>query len=657
MKRKLTSILLFSALLAGGASTFVSCTDNESDNAYNASVSLADVIAQQKQKLTNLDEWLGDLKTQNPSLADAIDARIQANLAAMDQGAISELGQYATLDAAIQASESYQGLKSEIAAIERLRLTDSTAHAKLDSALQAQIDTAAAHVSSLEEMQAKMQKSLDYLVNKNLANIAINATENPVVGEWNAAFIGSQLNLAAAYYGVADDGNEGWDVKPGNVLGKNGDAGYIYVSLNPTELDPANITELKLVDSQGNEAKGFKLGDLKETNKVLTYGYTRAASANGFYAIPVTCTDPQNDDFSLNKGELKAAAKNVLDELKNPSQTNLQLANIATTLYRSLNNQLKAYTVKATYYLYDATTGELVKKTQVAPTYNMAAFAVKPLSFNFATDNQYLDKLGVALDRFHFVTLSDKLDKFASALDFKVEYEGNKEIVVYTLVPTANATVSAENGNVVIKSTTGEPLATIKNATYKEQDGVYVITTTDTSIADVMNSVNNQIANKLQPLQNVLNNAKLNNYVEKYDNYVPKLNNLLHKITSNIGNVNRLLQPTLMYVDQNNNWNFVSTANHFGSRFTGTGATVMVATSYTAEYLAPAYKKSIYVKDAKNGAAILVNGKEIKKGDTFSGNVHKIVFNASEAGDYTIVYKAIDYFGHTAEKEFYITVK
>ena len=655
MKRKLTSILLFSALLAGGASTFVSCTDNESDNVYNASVSLADVIAKQKTELAGLNEWLGDLRTKNPSLADAIDARIKENLAAMDKGAINELGQYATLDEAIQASKSYQGLKSEIAAIEKLRQSDSLAHAKLDSALQAQIDTAAAHVSSLEEMQAKMQKSLDYLVNKNLANIAINATENPVVGEWNAAFIGSQLNLAAAYYGVAAEGNKDWDVKAGNVLGKNGDAGYIYVSLNPTELDPANITELKLVDSQGNEAKGFKLGDLKETNKVLTYGYTRAASANGFYAIPVTCTDPQNDDFSLNKGELKAAAKNVLDELKNPSQTNLQLANIATTLYRSLNNQLKAYTVKATYYLYDATTGELVKKTQVAPTYNMAAFAVKPLSFNFAKDNQYLDKLGVALDRFHFVTLSDKLDKFASALDFKVEYEGNKEIVVYTLVPTANATVSAENGNVVIKSTTGEPLATIKNATYKEQDGVYVITTTDTSIADVMNSVNNQIANKLQPLQNVLNNAKLNNYVEKYDNYVPKLNNLLHKITSNIGNVNRLLQPTLMYVDQNNNWNFVSTANHFGSRFTGTGATTMVATSYTAEYLAPAYKKSIYVKEA--GAEILVDGKTIKEGDTFSGNVHKIVFNATKAGNYTIVYKAIDYSGVEVEKNFYITVK
>lgn len=666
MKRKLTSILLFSALLAGGASTFVSCTDNESDNAYNASVSLADVIAKQKTELAGLNEWLGDLRTKNPSLADAIDARIKENLAAMDKGAISELGQYATLDAAIQASESYKGLKSEIAAIEKLRLTDSTAQAKLDSALQAQIDTAAAHVSSLEEMQAKMQKSLDYLVNKNLANIAINATENPVVGEWNAAFIGSQLNLAAAYYGVAAEGNEDWDVKAGNVLGKNGDAGYIYVSLNPTELDPANITELKLVDSQGNEAKGFKLGDLKETNKVLTYGYTRAASANGFYAIPVTCTDPQNDDFSLNKGELKAAAKNVLDKLKNPSQTNLQLADIATTLYRSLNNQLKAYTVKATYYLYDATTGELVKKTQVAPTYNMAAFAVKPLSFAFAKDNQYLAKVSAALDRAHFVTLSDKLSKIMSSLN-DVKFE-NQELSVYSFVAALGVTAENVNGNVVFKNGTST-VATINNATVELQGStdvtvgsetktqyIYKMTVKDdTMLKPVIEEINNTIAGKLQPIKDVLGSAKLNNYVEKFDNYVPKLNNLLHKITSNIANVNRLLQPTLMYVDTNNNWNFVSTANHFGSRFTGTGATTMVATTYTAEYLAPAYKKSIYVKEA--GAEILVDGKTIKEGDTFSGNVHKIVFNATKAGNYTIVYKAIDYSGVEVEKNFYITVK
>lgn len=668
MKRQLTSILLFSALLVGGASTFVSCTDHESDSAYNTSVSLADAIAKQKSDLTELNEWLGKLRTEKPSLADAIDARIKANKQAIEELMAENFVTYGKLNAAIDGSKAYTDslVKSEIGAIEKLRKTDSLANARLDSALQAQIDTLGKQVNSIDEMQKKMETALDYLVNKNLSNIAINATENPVVGEWNAAFVGSQLNLAAAYYGVAgSEGSEYFNVKGGKLV-SNGDAGYIYVSLNPTELDPAQITELKLVDSQGNEAKGFKLGDLTPTSKVLTYGYTRAASANGFYAIPVTCTDPQNDDFSLNKGDLKAAAKNVLEELKNPSKTNLQVADIATTLYRSLNNQLKAYTVKATYYLYDATTGEMVKKTQVAPTYNMAAFAVKPLGFNFAKNNQYLAKIASGLDRDWFPTLSDNLSRIMSSLE-DVKFE-NKELSVYSFVAALGVTAENVDGNVVFKNGT-EDVATIKNATVKQEGEtivgtgadakkqyIYKLTVKDdTMLKPVIDEINNTIAGKLQPAKDVINAAM--KYTEKYDNYVPKLNSLVKKITSNIANVNRLLQPTLLYVDQNNNWNFVSTANHFGSRFTGRGATVMVATTYTAEYLAPAYKKSIYVKDAKNGAAILVDGKEIKEGDTFSGNVHKIVFNAKDAGDYTIVYKAVDYSGVEVEKEFYITVK
>lgn len=665
MKRQLTSILLFSALLVGGASTFVSCTDNESDSAYNTSVSLADAIAKQKAELTTLNQWLGDLKNKS-SLGDAIDGRIQENKQAIADLLDDTFVTYGKLNAAIEASQAYQGLKSEIAAVERLRATDSLAFARMDSTLQAKIDTLGTKVNSIEEMQDKMKTALDFLVNKNLSNIAINATENPVVGEWNAAFVGSQLNLAAAYYGVAgSEGSEYFNVKGGKLV-SNGDAGYIYVSLNPTELDPAQITELKLVDSQGNEAKGFKLGDLTPTSKVLTYGYTRAASANGFYAIPVTCTDPQNDDFSLNKGDLKAAAKNVLEELKNPSKTNLQVADIATTLYRSLNNQLKAYTVKATYYLYDATTGEMVKKTQVAPTYNMAAFAVKPLGFKFAENNQYLAKIASGLDRDWFPTLSDNLSRIMSSLE-DVKFE-NKELSVYSFVAALGVTAENVDGNVVFKNGT-EVVATIKNATVKQEGEtivgtgaeaknqyIYKLTVKDdTMLKPVIDEINNTIAGKLQPAKDVINAAM--KYTEKYDNYVPKLNSLVKKITSNIANVNRLLQPTLLYVDQNNNWNFVSTANHFGSRFTGRGATVMVATTYTAEYLAPAYKKSIYVKDAKNGAAILVDGKEIKEGDTFSGNVHKIVFNAKDAGDYTIVYKAVDYSGEEIEKEFYITVK
>ena len=682
MKRQLTSILLFSALLVGGASTFVSCTDHESDSAYNTSISLADAIAKQKSDLSDLNKWLGELKQQQPSLAAAIDARIQANLKAMDKGAISELGQYATLDAAIQGSKAYTDLKDKvdahIKAIEDLRKKDEAAAKKFTEALNTRLQKIEGSVADETEARKKVQavydQAFDYLVNKNLTNIAINATDNPVLGYFNAAFVGSQLNLAASFYGTAQYGSKTMGVEPGDFL-NTGDAGKIYVTLNPIDIAPECIIKLQLVDSQGNEAKGFKLGDLENTDKVLTYGYTRAAepSANGFYAIPVKATEPQNDDFSLNKGELKEAAKNVLAKLKNPKTSNLNLSQVATALYSSVNNKLKAYSVKATYYLYDPTVtnedgskGALVEKHQVAPTYNMAAFAVKPLSYNTLKDNQSLADLGVALDKYLLPTMSDKLGKFMNALDVQVELsEDKKNLNVYTIVALADVKVKYDeetkkawfekNGAPIdgseIKNVTEVKLITSTNLEGGHVQNVYKIKTTDSTIADVVAELNNQLNTKLQPVKDAIKNA-----ATKWDNAITPVNNLLKKINANIGNVNKLLQPTLLYKStKTNSWNVLSTLKGTrGTRMTGTGSTVLVATSWTGELLAPAYKKSVYVKES--GADVtLMDGTSAKT--PFPGSVQKVLFTAEKTGNYTVVYKAVDYSGVETTKEYNITVE
>ena len=50
MKRKITSIMLFAALLVGGASTFVSCKDTESDAVYDLNGQLSKVIEEQSHR-------------------------------------------------------------------------------------------------------------------------------------------------------------------------------------------------------------------------------------------------------------------------------------------------------------------------------------------------------------------------------------------------------------------------------------------------------------------------------------------------------------------------------------------------------------------------------------------------------------------------------
>ena len=703
MKRQLTSILLFSALLVGGASTFVSCTDHESDSAYNTSISLADAIAKQKAELTDLNN---ELAKKVDKTTDAVDKqklsdRIKANEDALAKGALAELGKYATLDLAIQQTkfytEEFKDVKEDIKALEEFREKYPKEAKKVTDALEKKLGELQKQVDDEAKAQEELNKAyntaFDYLINKNLQNIAINATENPVLGYYNAAFLGSKLNLVSSFYGTAAAQNQDWDITKGEFL-NNGDAGKIYITLNPNEIDPECITDLKLVDSQGNEAKGFKLGDIQTTDKVLTYGFTKAASANGFYEVPVLATDPANDDFSLNKGELKEAAKNIVAKLQNPKKSNLNLSQIATTLYRSVNNQLKAYTVKASYVLYDPTQPvekRFVVKSQVAPTYDMAAFAVKPLSFNTLKDNQKLKNLGLALDKYMLPTLSDKLGKFMDALDFQIKNEDGKQIKAYTML-TSNTVdcyeVQNENGttDVIIRSQYGDneqrlPNTKLANTLYgfyenwnmytkvpnqyggwswkrldqevDIEERIYVFETTDNTIDELIGSINDQIGTQLQPVKDAITNA-----ATKWDNAITPVNNLLHKINAHISDVNQLLQPTMLYKSsKTNSWNTLSTLKgKLGTRMTGTGSTVLVATSWTGELLAPAYKKSVYVKGNPAGAKVtLMDGKTPAK--KFAGSTQKVLFTATAKGNYTVVYEAVDYSGVPAKKEYHITVE
>lgn len=661
MKRQLTSILLFSALLVGGASTFVSCTDHESDSAYDTSVS-------QIAKLTELNKWLGELKETNPDLKTAIDARIQANMDVIKDGVYADKERF---EAAIQGSEAYKNLKgkvdgvdSRVSALERLRLTDAEAAKKITDALN----------KRLNSVSGSLNSALDALLEQKLDGITVNATENPVTGYWNASFTGLNLKLASSFYGVAAEGTDEWGevIEPNQVLGKGGNAGYLYVSLNPTEIDPS-LVKVELVNSQGEPAKGFELGSIENTDKVLTFG-TKAASvsANGFYQVPVIASDPQNDGVEFDKGALAAAAKNVLNELRNPKENDLDLSKIASALYKNIP-VLTAYGVKAEYYLYNPDTQNLeLHKTikHAVSDYDIAAVAVKPVSFNFLKDNATLDKLSDwAVENFRLPSLSSKLDKVIDALNVEISYDKADEFYTYSVI-TPNGLFCQQDGNDVVIYGQGTDLNNgqlidgelyrIKNATVEKKfistggsaaEFVFVIKTKDSTIADLLASANKQIAGKLQPIKNVLSNVNA-----KWENVIAKVNPLLSKVASKIGSANKLLQPTILYVDQNGNPNTLSTiGGRLGTRFVGTGATTLYATSWTAELLAPAYKKSISVLE--KGATVTLADGTTSAAEPFDGSINKVIFNAEKAGTYTIVYKAIDYSGVEVEKTFNVVVE
>ena len=713
MKRQLTSILLFSALLMGGASTFVSCTDHESDNAYNASISIADAVAKQldalklanQQLQANIDDLKGDVATNKDKIA-ALEAQVAANKAAIENlngtwtekfqklntqlnESIGALGDRATaLEEAVekingqlpaelaklnQAIQDIAELKTKSKEVDELQKKLDELNEKLYGKLagEGDINTLKDAIDTINGQLKTMSEQLDAIyaiLNNNVSGIVIQATDCPVTGYENAAFLGSQANILSAYWGIPASGDEEFEVEGGKLI--KSDAGNIYININPANVDPSNIT-FRLVDSQGNDAPGFKLGAPVVTDKVLKYGITRATSANGFYAIPVECTDPQNDGLDMNKGQLKEAAKNVLAKLQDPKSTSLNLSGLASALYSNLNNQLTAYGVQASWKQKDQNGNEVEKV--VTSEIKLAAFAVKPLSFDFLANNSKLDNL--SLDRFMLPTnLSEKL-KGISGLDFNniIDPSTGKTIEVATVVAVPGVKIVANGTDLdIIQISDGKKLNTIKNAYIVSSEKaskdisievngetgsttldtyIYQIKVKDDTMKDLIADLNKNLSTTLGPVKTALDWA--NTLAGKYDQNVAKVNNLIKKVEGVIKNVNKYLQPAIMFKADNGSWNFVSTGSHFATSFVGVGATPLVATSYTAELLAPAYKKQLYVKEA--GAEILVNGKATKS--AFNGQIQKVVFNASKAGNYTIVYKAIDYSGKVVEKNFYVTVK
>ena len=709
MKRQLTSILLFSALLMGGASTFVSCTDHESDAAYNTSISIADAVTKQIDALKTADQLLqanidalknGDVKDNKNKIA-VLEGQVAANTAAiagLTTTTSTLTQQYTALNTKLQESigtlnatiagkanqadlaalqETVNGITGSLPAeLEKLnQATQDIAGLRTDlnnkaNDLQGKIDnlntelnnklgTQGDDIETLKDAKdqinsqlgtmsnklndivaevANLKSAIADILNKGVTGIEIQATDCPVTGYENAAFLGAQANILSAYWGAPSTGDEEFGVEGGKII--KSDAGNIYININPANVDPSAIT-FRLVDSQGNDAPGFKLGAPVITDKVLKYGISRATSANGFYAIPVECTNPQNDGLELNKGQLKEAAKNVLAKLQHPKSTNLNLSGLATALYSNINNKLTAYGIQASWKQKDVTGKDTVKV--VTSKINLAAFAVKPLSFNFLANNSKLDNL--SLDRFMFPTgMKEKLNGI-NGIDFNniIDPSTGKTIEVATVVAVPGVKVVANKDiSIEVNGESGSTTLT----TY-----IYEIKVQDNTMKELIADLNSNLSTTLGPVKTAIDWA--NTFAGKYDAVVPTVNNLIKKIEGTIHNANKFLQPAMLFKSSNGNWGFVSTGHRFATSFVGVGATPLVATTYTAELLAPAYKKQLYVKEA--GADILVNGKATKA--PFNGEIQKVVFNASKAGNYTIVYKAIDYSGKVVEKNFYVTVK
>lgn len=788
MKRQVTSILLFSALLMGGASTFVSCKDTESDALYDSNGKVAEVIAKQAKDISDLADKLKketekreseDQVLKNLIIEKATEIRTTADealrLAQTNESKIGDLtGRVETLEGQLSSlldlsrrvdgldrevqelntkfasfrsctcdfttlNQNYETLRLEqeedrrrIIAIEQgksdlrteLDRINTTLNGKVDQTTfddlrrqveanernisaneteinnlrnnfanyversyltknyytKAEVDNAITNASNALETQisaleTRLTTQLNSLFNamaNEVTGIVVNRFYSPILGSYKD-MMGTEARFLGAYYGYAEKrakiGSEEFYVDDCLLDDAKDNAGSIGVYINPANKDFSGLT-FKIVDSQGNVTPF--IARATKNDKVEHYGYTRAGEVSttpNYYLLKVSVDPNRLDEVktwtSADVESLKGVAKNILNKLKNRNN-NLNLTEIANTLYKTFNNRLTEYHLALEQELTDGTNRSL--NVTIADK-DFAATVIKPLSYKFLSG-------GINYDIKDIPTLESKgLYIDTSSLRWTdLNHIADINQTVWVTVPDAS-TMTINNDRVHINAsgelqwvdpnnrTSIDDLTGVKvnvNGINFEAGAVKFNTTqqavtVSVSMAEfnnIIDQVNSQVGNMLGTVENLAN--KVNKFESAIDgNFINRVNNYIHKCNYWLDNANKFLQPA-MFATDGNNWvklPTIASGATYVKMTNGKANVLLLPTSYTLEYIAPAFKKYITVKDP-SGAT--VTGENI--GKVISGNIHKAGFTATKEGVYTISYDAVDYTGEKVNKTFFIKV-
>lgn len=788
MKRQVTSILLFSALLMGGASTFVSCKDTESDALYDSNGKVAEVIAKQAKDISDLAGKLAqetkDRKDADQVFTDfingkAVEIKNTADRAwAQAQENQTKIGKLTTdieklkgqLGELLELSDKVTGLETDVRDLkeqfgkfkscecdftelerkynelqnqqdldskrikvieegnstlnEQLKSISTTLNGKVDQTTfeqlktqvetnQGIVDTYQKQVENLEnkfadyveksyltnnyytktdvdnaitnasnaletqisDLDTKLTTQLNKLFNamaNEVTGIVVNRFYSPILGSYKD-MMGTEARFLGAYYGYAEKEAEigGESINPDNLLldDSKDNAGTIGVYINPANKDFSGLT-FKIVDSQGNVTPF--IATATKNDKVEHYGYTRAGEVSttpNYYLLKVSVDPNRLDEVktwtSADVESLKGVAQNILNKLKNRNN-NLNLTEIANTLYKTFNNRLTEYHLALEQELTDGTNKDL--NVTIADK-DFAATVIKPLSYKFLSG-------GINYDIKDIPTLESKgLYIDTSSLKWK-DLNHIADINQTVKVDVPDASTMTINGHKVHINASGEldwvdpnnktniedlrgVKVTVNNitfdagaVTYKTKEQAVTVTVSMAEFNKIIDQVNSQVGNMLGTVENLAN--KVNKFESAIDgNFINRVNNYIHKCNYWLDNANKFLQPA-MFATDGNNWvklPTIASGATYVKMTNGKANVLLLPTSYTLEYLAPAYKKYITVKDP-SGAT--VTGENI--GKVISGNIHKAGFTATKEGVYTITYDAVDYTGGDVSKTFFIKV-
>ena len=197
-----------------------------------------------------------------------------------------------------------------------------------------------------------------------------------------------------------------------------------------------------------------------------------------------------------------------------------------------------------------------------------------------------------------------------------------------------------------------------------QQDKVNEIIDMVNSYLDQLGDLND-FTNKFTEIGSRLDEEK-DKIKDKIINYLDKIED---KLLTAVNSVNKALQPVLL-VNATSGFQKVS-QTIYNPTVMSAANVQFIPTSYTAEIIAPAYKKLVGVtnvysmdrsKDAQSGDAECLSAlKEAnaKEGvaEILNGDTQVVNFSAKKGYIYEVTYTSVDFSGLIAAKRFYVTVK
>ena len=566
--------------------------------------------------------------------------------------------------------------------------------------------------------------TLEDKLNSMVSSVVIQGTVNPAFGTF-ALPMGVKSNMLVTYYGDADEHpvkfpttrtsdlvNEEYKLtdKDAEMLGdvvdkevfygtlfneKEGNAGKVYLTVNPSATDFTGA-QFSLVNSLDEESP-IKLSPIKPSTDKLTFGWTRAG--NAFYETAATLkeADVQKAKLNFDKSALQESLQQILNY---KTETGLRFTQIGSAIYTAVNNIMDANAVKAPWVDKEGN-----ETNYTYSEYGIGATAIKPLSFSFLHDvnmgkipeinpfaemNIDLNKM-IDLDQF-FTIIEGAVNEgteFAENYDLKLKIQFDtlyieKDGTVKTRI-LYQETDKISNNKVLYESWHDYDVSQIdllmveilnQRAAYWSAQLRYefqkqIMSRKAGLIAKINEAAARYIGALKGAAQDVIDNmnGSISGSLGNINDYLEKINKFINNVNLHLKNANNKLQVSMYFETADGQYHAVSQDPTWYTTFSGANEYVVYPTTYTAELIAPSYKKFIGITNVFKGEESAQGGNaECKKvlDDTnkamgleiMDGDTRAIAFKPAATGyKYEIFYAALDYSGKISQHKFYIYVK